>query len=874
MKRFFSFIVLLCVSFSLSFAEGVKKTYKLITSADEVTAGKYLIAAKSSAGDWYALGYQNETTNRDAVPITVSDNNTITTSVAESNADRTLPYEIILKSRSDGWDFIDLLGYTSSDQIYLQSSTSTNLRLDGKGKAWVILDLESDGAAFLRYGKENYLYIATTYNNFVTNFNRYDSKKVYLFKETTESVDPEEPEEPIVIAAPTFSPQGGTYEGEQSITLTAANDLSIYYTLDDSALEENFIRYKAPITLSSSAIVRAYAQDAEGKRSEIVSVTYTITEPTEPEEPEDPTPETPTIEDASTPAVWTRAFYESFDKNDGRGGNDGRWNGNPNEISLSSHLLLEDTGKGTVLSEENVAQGGWSMEQGCVFEGSKCLIISGRVAEGNNGIDTEHSGELISPELNIEGTALLRFKIGAWDTDYAQCDGFTLKFNSASSTSRFVVDGSESVVYHLATLPRGDFMTVEVLLTGVQKNTRIRFCTSEEKLDDGRYSSLAFIDEVEIYSLFSAGESAEWTDGSFLSGEWSASRLAELLNQEGEASEEITELDLESAGLQLGENFTVDNTDGTPNLVVRSSTPVTVSEGINVVGDALVAENTELVDLENFSLSKDVSTGSVSYVRSFSGVSADEAGGWSVLCLPFAANTVTDEEGNEYIPYIEWMYEGQPSDKGFYWLKTAQSNTNSINEDASSIEANTPYLIAFPNYQYEEYPLLNVPADGKEFTFSGEGMKATLELEPGEMNDWQFQSNYQNETTSADNRYALNTEGSAFEKDIDLQAFRPYVIYKSTAVQSAPPRFLIGEENTPSHLLELVFPNKSFSTVQVETMDGALQLTATDRVEVRIYTVSGVLLKEALMQEGEVRLFSLAPGVYIVNGQKVVVFDN
>lgn len=862
-------LVLLAVFAAYSvvlFSAEVKKTYIKIRSAEELVEGNYLIVAQAG-GTWYALGYQ-ASSNRPAVVVEVVDDK-ITTEVATSSSDRGIPYEIAFEYSSKEWYLKDIVG-----DKYLASNTGENLKLQlGKETdyRWSVESWGADGeVAFVN--DRAYMGVTST-GSYFRCYNSSSGHQIYLFKETDSSSEEPDYPDPIVIPAPAFSPAGGTYDAPQSVTISAeGSGLTIYYTLDDAAAEDAFAPYTAPVAVSASATLRAYAQDAEGNRSAVVAAVYTIVEP-DPEEPvdPDPDPETPDITDLSTPAVWTQVFRESFDKNAGEGGNDGKWDGT--QIDLSKMILAEDKGSsssGTLLSADNVDKTGWSIRDGIAYMADKCLIFCGRMAG-----ETAHSGELVSPMLNMSGNALLRFKVASWDR-IAEQGTLILKFNSASNSARFLVNGEPQPTYSISGLPKGEeFMTVEVLLTGIQDDTRIHFCTPEEKIEDNYSTTRTFLDEVEVYSIRSAGEGAELEENSFLSGTWTPAQLAELAGTSAaDPSAPVMELDLEAMGVQLSEHFAVDNSEGTPNLVVHSPTAVTLEGGgLNAVAGALAGESL-LADLENFSLSREVEGGAVAYLRAFSGVGAEEPGGWSVLCLPFAVEKVTNADGDEYIPYAEWIKSQPANNVGFFWLKQATADADAINTDASSIEPNVPYLIAFPDYGYEDYPLLSVAVD-EEFTFSGQGLKATTALAPGTMPAWQFHANYldagaaETEATC----YVLDAEGSGFDLDPSArQPFRPYVTFEDRAAQSAPLRFAIGKPDVPSALMPVAFPGKAVSPLRVEDTSAGLLLTADARVQVRVYTLYGVLVKALSMRAGETVQIDLAPGVYIVNQQKVVVY--
>jgi hypothetical protein len=70
-----------------------------------------------------------------------------------------------------------------------------------------------------------------------------------------------------LVQPPRLSPPGGTISSNLSLTLTAANDASIYYTLDGSdprlaqgAISSNSVRYSKPlpITTQTRLIARAH----------------------------------------------------------------------------------------------------------------------------------------------------------------------------------------------------------------------------------------------------------------------------------------------------------------------------------------------------------------------------------------------------------------------------------------------------------------------------------------------------------------------------------------------------------------------------------------------------------------------------------------
>ena len=83
-----------------------------------------------------------------------------------------------------------------------------------------------------------------------------------------------------VVAAPTFSPAGGTYTSVQTVTLASTTPAaSIYYTLDGSNPTTSSTKYTGPITVAASETINAIAAAASYTTSAPSSATYTINLP-------------------------------------------------------------------------------------------------------------------------------------------------------------------------------------------------------------------------------------------------------------------------------------------------------------------------------------------------------------------------------------------------------------------------------------------------------------------------------------------------------------------------------------------------------------------------------------------------------------------
>ena len=85
--------------------------------------------------------------------------------------------------------------------------------------------------------------------------------------------------EPVDVAEPTFTPASGTtFEDELDITIVAEDDLVVYYSTD----EEKTYTEGNSVNITETTTVYAYAKDADGNKSDVVSAEYTKVVPVDP----------------------------------------------------------------------------------------------------------------------------------------------------------------------------------------------------------------------------------------------------------------------------------------------------------------------------------------------------------------------------------------------------------------------------------------------------------------------------------------------------------------------------------------------------------------------------------------------------------------
>ena len=141
----------------------------------------------------------------------------------------------------------------------------------------------------------------------------------------------------------------------------------------------------------------------------------------------------------------TQVFYESFDQNDSKGGNDGEWSGNIASVQLKAD------------------NEGWSFNAG---NGAyKCAKFG----------SSKNAGSATTPGLSVDGNATLTFKAGSWGSD-----GTTINLSiSTGSLSQTSIN-----------LNNSQFDDYSVEITGATTGCKITF--------DAPKGDRFFLDEVKV----------------------------------------------------------------------------------------------------------------------------------------------------------------------------------------------------------------------------------------------------------------------------------------------------------------------------------------------------------------------------------------
>ena len=226
--------------------------------------------------------------------------------------------------------------------------------------------------------------------------------------------------------------------------------------------------------------------------------------------------------------------------------------------------------------------------------------------------------------------------------------------------------------------------------------------------------------------------------------------------------------------------------------------------------------------------------------------------GWETIALPFTVQKIEHSSNNgEMMPFKKFEEAGQPEEGRPFWLRALTENGF---EDAGVIEAQTPYIISMPNNaEYAER--FNLKGN---VTFSAENavivrtrpivqQKNAVSFVPCFLKEeknggvWAINKNEE---------YGGQPAGSGFIAA--LRDVMPFEAYATNDVVNAPQFLSITDlEGATTGIYDVLYGRNQRSE---ET--------------VRVYNLSGVLISTGTRPEVMPRL---QKGIYIVNGQKIVV---
>lgn len=177
----------------------------------------------------------------------------------------------------------DSYTFTNANGEVLGYTSSTNFSPGGDNTAWAISYQTSEATAMV---PEYSAFVINNVNNAVRafalnsnhNFGPYHTQNIasetynfFIDMFVTDGGGT------LVCAAPTFTPEAGTYFEEQTVSIACNTaDATIYYTLDGSDPDENSEVYSEPIAVAESMTIKAIAMKEGYENSNIATAEYII----------------------------------------------------------------------------------------------------------------------------------------------------------------------------------------------------------------------------------------------------------------------------------------------------------------------------------------------------------------------------------------------------------------------------------------------------------------------------------------------------------------------------------------------------------------------------------------------------------------------
>ena len=233
---------------------------------------------------------------------------------------------------------------------------------------------------------------------------------------------------------------------------------------------------------------------------------------------------------------------------------------------------------------------------------------------------------------------------------------------------------------------------------------------------------------------------------------------------------------------------TLEDLFGAPsNCLIYLSDPETdVSKDLNNIIVNGVAASLNFKDNgTSFFCPKEFKALKVSYTKSFNrGTQPETNYGWTSLSLPFTVTAITHEDGRVLAPFNTGV-----ADAKSFWLRKLTVNGF---ENATSIEAGEPYIIAMPNNSRysDEYNIRGT------VTFSAQDVKSGIVIPATSYKKiegplFDINSSYEIQVKNA-SIYLLSDDGSKFVRSLrDSNPFEAYVTDKVISTKS-PDVFSVG----------------------------------------------------------------------------------
>lgn len=232
-----------------------------VTNASQIVAGKrYIIVYESGP---IAMGGITSSGTKYGIPVEESGNFAYTDGVVQLT-EGTGVKVLTLGGSTGAWTL-------SMDGALLNhTGTANTLSTGAENSTWTI-SIDENGNAVIQNVTDSEYYIRYNKTSGQERFSCYKNTQqpIHLYVEDDGSVA-------SMVAAPTFTPGGGTYTSAQSVTIsTTTSGVTIYYTTNGSTPTTNSSVYTGAITVSANMTIKAIAVK-DGVSSTVATASYII----------------------------------------------------------------------------------------------------------------------------------------------------------------------------------------------------------------------------------------------------------------------------------------------------------------------------------------------------------------------------------------------------------------------------------------------------------------------------------------------------------------------------------------------------------------------------------------------------------------------
>ncbi len=236
-----------------------------VTSASQLVAGKryILVYEGDQEHEPAAMGAINPSGTSSGISVTGSENFAYDDGIVQLT-EGTAVKILTLGGTSEAWTL-------ALDGALLNHTGDKNTLTTGtENSTWTITIGENNKAIIANVGNTNYT-IQYNKSSGQQRFSCYKTSQqpIHLYVEDDGSAA-------SVVAAPTFSPAGGTYTSAQNVTIsTTTSGATIYYTTNGTTPTSSSNQYTGAITVSSNMTIKAIAVKG-GVSSTVATATYII----------------------------------------------------------------------------------------------------------------------------------------------------------------------------------------------------------------------------------------------------------------------------------------------------------------------------------------------------------------------------------------------------------------------------------------------------------------------------------------------------------------------------------------------------------------------------------------------------------------------